>query len=267
VARILLTGATSGIGAAAARLLAHAPHTLVVHGPEPEEKVTPILAELRSVAGADAGVFYVSADFSLADADEQLATGVLEHVDGLDIVINNAGIPGSESLRLGPLGTELTFHVNYLVGTAVTELLLPHIPPTSSSRIINVSSATHYGADLDVDDLAYHRRPYSATAAYARSKLAVLAHSQRLARKVIPTVVSVHPGVISTRLLHAMFGPGGDSVERGGANLANATTAGVSTGTYLDEQRPASPSESATDKHLQDDLHQATERILGRSVT
>jgi NAD(P)-dependent dehydrogenase (short-subunit alcohol dehydrogenase family) len=94
---------------------------------------------------------------------------------------------------------------------------------------------------LALDDLNFTHRAYSPVAAYAQSKLAIVIYSCWLAGIISQRVVSIHPGVISTGLLHAMFGEGGDPVAYGGANLVAAVTAEVPTGTYLDERRPGPP--------------------------
>ena len=134
------------------------------------------------------------------------------------------------------------------------------------ARIVNTASATHYSAVLDLDDLDFEREPYSAVAAYSRSKLAIVTASRSLATRIPQTVVSVHPGVISTELLHAMFGSGGDSIEHGAVNLGAAMHADVPSGTYLDESSPATPNPIADDPGLQDRLHSLTSRLVGRQL-
>lgn len=161
---------------------------------------------------------------------------------------------------LGQARCELTLQVNFLAGALLTNLLLPALRgPTA--RIINVASATHYAATLDVNDLAFDRRRYSATDAYAESKLAVVTYSCWLGDRIEPTVVSVHPGVISTALLHSMFGTGGAPVDGGGANLTAAIDVAVPTGTYLDERRPTQPNPQALDPEVQRRLRDAAAEL------
>ena len=81
-------------------------------------------------------------------------------------------------------GHEATLQVNLLAGALLADRLLPLIP--RGGRVVNVSSATHYSASLDLDDLELARGPYSPVRAYARSKLAVVAYSAWLARELAP---------------------------------------------------------------------------------
>jgi NAD(P)-dependent dehydrogenase (short-subunit alcohol dehydrogenase family) len=261
LARILLTGATSGIGLAAATTLAGLPHQLVLHGPESEGDAADVVDRIARAAHPGTTIRYVSADFTRLDAPRRLAERVLADTDQLDVLINNAAIPGPLTATIGAAGTELAYQVNYLAGTLLTHHLLPRLH--ERGRIVNVASATHFGATLDVDDLDFRRRSYSPSAAYAQSKLAIVTYSNWLATRVAQTVVSIHPGVVSTRLLHAMFAVGGGSTDVGGANLANAASADLRSGTYLDESTPSSPSPESLDRGSQEVLVADTVRRLG----
>ena len=245
--RVLLTGATSGIGLAAAALLAPVAE-LIAQGPE-----------VRRPGNLDPGIRYIPSDFTRLSAVRELAAAVLD--DGPpDVVINNAGIPGPRVLTTSDDGIELTFQVNYLAGALLTELLLPHLAP--DARIVNVASATHYSATLDLDDLGYERSPYDSVGAYARSKLAIVARTCSLSSRLPQTLVSVHPGVLSTGLLHAMFGLVGAPVALGAESIVHAVEARVPSGTYLDERAPAAPNPLALDPAFQRRLDALTERLL-----
>jgi NAD(P)-dependent dehydrogenase (short-subunit alcohol dehydrogenase family) len=260
----VLTGATSGIGLSAARLLARRPGTLVLQGPESSDAVEDRLLAVRALAAPGTVVHYVRSDFDSPDAVPDLAGRIRALTDTVDGLINNAGIPGPDQRSLGPWGVERTFGINYLAGALLTDLLLPAIP--ESGRIVNVASATHLSASLRLDDLRFDHHPYTPVAAYAQSKLAVVTHTARLAGRVGQTCLSIHPGVISTGLLQAMFGGGGSSPEQGGGNLAAATTVTASSGSYLDERVVGSPNPSALDPAAQDALHETTARVLRRDI-
>ncbi len=135
----------------------------------------------------------------------------------------------------------------------------------SSGRIVNVASATHLTARLRLDDLTFAARGYSPSAVYAHAKLALVTYSCWLARhRPRPSleVVSMHPGVISTPLLHAMFSITGDTPEHAAGNLRHVAWLRDDNGTYYDERRPAAPNPQATDPVVQDRLHEATVRLL-----
>lgn len=257
---VLLTGATSGIGEAAARVLVTRVDTLIVHGPQPESEVGGLLRDLRRTR---ADVQYVHADFDGLDEVVRLADRVRELVPRLDVLVNNAGRPGARRRRLSRDGHEATFQTNYLAAVLLTEKLVPLVDP---GRIVHVASATHEMGDLHLDDLDLERHAYSAVGAYARSKLAMVAHALWLAAERRGTgteVVSIQPGVISTDLLHAMFEIGGASTEHGARNVVDAALSpDVRSGQYLDDGTPTAPSAVARDRAFQARLHEVTAEVL-----
>jgi hypothetical protein len=74
---------------------------------------------------------------------------------------------------------------------------LPTTEPTG--RIISVTSATRFGARLDVSDLAFTRRGYTSSSACAQSRLAVVTYGNWLATRISQTLVNIHPGVVARR--------------------------------------------------------------------
>lgn len=87
---ILLTGATSGIGLAAALRLAAGPHHLVLHGPEPAVRGAEMVTRISRDAHPDARITYLSADFTDLATVERLAHAVRRDTPGLDVLVNNA---------------------------------------------------------------------------------------------------------------------------------------------------------------------------------
>lgn len=261
---ILITGATSGIGQAAAQALAPRAGRLLVHGPEPIDLVAPVLADLRARLGDGASLDYFQADYGRLAEVTRLAGAVTAATERLDLVINNAARPGAPTRTVTADGNEQTLQVDYLAPVALTSLLLDRLAGQDRARIVNVASATHLSAPLDLDDLDL-RRGYSPVTAYAQAKLAVVTYTCWLAGHVPhPGVeaVSVHPGVIATELLHAMFSIGGASPEGAGRTLVAVAGRSGDNGTYYDESRPADPNPLARDPSVQQRLLDVTRTRL-----
>lgn len=257
---IALTGATSGIGLAAARILADRAGRLVLQGPEPEADVRGLLADLR---GGRADVRYVPADFTDLAAAAIAADAIADAAGtGLDALVDNAGVPGAPRRTLTADGSERTLQVNYLAMVLLTERLVPHL--RRGGRVVTVSSTTHRMAALALEDLDLGAG-YSPVQAYAQSKLAVVTWSAGLARALAPRgvdVVSVSPGVVATGLLHAMFGAGGADATHGAARLVAALELAVPSGSYVDDGELVPPSDEARDPRVQDALARETARRL-----
>ncbi|MBL7259572.1 SDR family NAD(P)-dependent oxidoreductase [Paractinoplanes lichenicola] len=246
---IVLTGATSGIGLATAHALAGRAGRLILHG---IEETSP-LAEGGNVA-------YFQADFSSLRAVTELAERIRATAGRVDVLVNNAARPGPELRTMSGDGHELTFQTNYLAAVALTQQL------GTPDRVVNVSSATHLSATLHLDDVDLTHHRYAPEIAYAQSKLALVAETCRLAATLKDTgrtAVSVHPGIISTALLHAMFAIRGDTTEQAAATLVHVITRENDNGTYYDERSPAAPNPIALDPVFQQRLRELTQAAIG----
>lgn len=262
---VVLTGATSGIGRATAAALAAEAGTLVVHGPERHDDVRKMLDEFRSAMSPGASLIYLPADYSDLTNVVALAEGVRRETTHVDVLINNAGRPGAPRRTSTVDHHELTLQVNYLAPVLLTTLLLDRIGARGPGRIVNVSSATHLSASLHLDDLDLARQAYTSAGAYAHSKLALVTETCRLAgtlRGSSTEAVSVHPGVIGTRLLHAMFAIGGDPPEQAADTLLEVIGRSGDNGTYYDERRPAQPNPLAERPEVQQRLYELTTAAL-----
>jgi NAD(P)-dependent dehydrogenase (short-subunit alcohol dehydrogenase family) len=264
-ATVLLTGATHGIGRASAIRLAPRVQALVVHGPQDRAVVEPLISELRELAGDGGRVEYLQADYGELRAVREMAAGVESASGRLDVLINNAGRPGPPRREVTADGNEVTLQTNFLAATVLTDSLLGLLQAGAGGRIVNVASLTHYSAGLELGDLNLEFHDYSGVRAYAQSKLAIVAWTAWLADRLASTrvdAVSLHPGVISTGLLHAMFGAGGDSPKRAAANIVHAAEApGDVNGTYFDESRTASPNPEALVPEVQSRLMAEVARL------
>ncbi|MFG2925666.1 SDR family NAD(P)-dependent oxidoreductase [Streptomyces sp. NPDC048305] len=264
---MVLTGATSGIGQSVAHQLATRVDRLILHGPQSRSDMADFLARLKDHKAAD--VHYIAADFDELGTVRTLAdqiTGITGHVD---VLINNAGRPGPPTRQTSADSNELTLQTNYLAPVLLTRQLTPLLT-AADGRVVHVSSATHLSATLDPDDLNMNRTPYSPTEAYSRSKLALVAHARWLVEQSPqprPDAVSLHPGVISTSLLHAMFDIRGDSTAHGARNVASAAlSAGKWGGQYLDESQPEQPNSVTLDSGFRSRLMSQTFQLIDGGV-
>jgi NAD(P)-dependent dehydrogenase (short-subunit alcohol dehydrogenase family) len=242
---VVLTGATSGIGAETAKLLAARTDLLVLQGPEEPESVADQLAELRRVGRAV--VRYVTCDFTRLAAVARAAETIRNLTSGqIDLLINDAAVPGASERMVTVDGFERTLQVNALAPALLTRLLVPSL--TEGARIVNVGSSAHRVERLHFDDI-HHAHQYSAVAAYARAKLAMVTWSSLLAEEeagTSTTVVALCPGLNDTPLSATMMGRIGGPPTVGARHVLHAATASVPSGVYLENDEVVDPSPEVT---------------------
>lgn len=187
--RIVVTGATRGLGEATARGAADAGATVVVAG----RRADAAAQVARSIGGSAE-----SAVLDLTDRDSIHA--FVGSVGDVDVLVHNAGVlPTRRSLTTE--GHETTLTTNVLGPFLLTNLLAPHI----RGRVVAVNSTVHHAGRLDLDDLDFTRRRFTGAAAYSQSKLAqalwMLALDRRLraARSEVTTALT-HPGWAATEI-------------------------------------------------------------------
>jgi NAD(P)-dependent dehydrogenase (short-subunit alcohol dehydrogenase family) len=187
---VVITGASSGIGAASARALAGAGARVVlaVRDTAKGERIAATMTGHTEVRSLDLE------DLASVRAFAAAWTGPI------DILINNAGIMLVAEARTVD-GFERQIGTNHLGHFVLTNLLLPHI----TGRIVTVASNAHERAQLDLDDLNWHTRPYDTSQAYSDSKLANLLFTFELQRRLRAAgssvrAVAVHPGMVRTNL-------------------------------------------------------------------
>ncbi|MGA8257093.1 MAG: SDR family NAD(P)-dependent oxidoreductase [Nocardioides sp.] len=188
---VLVTGASDGIGAETAKVLASKGATVHVTGRSADK--------LRPIAEA-VGTEPLVADFSRLDDVRRLAAQVAERVDSLDVLLNNAGGTFAPSKRTHD-GHEPNFQINHLAPFLLTKLLRPQLAAAGSSLVVNTSSIGNLMGKVVLDDLDYENRRAIEFPAYGTGKLMNILFtrgiSQRWSGDGISSV-AVHPGPVGS---------------------------------------------------------------------
>ncbi len=185
---IVLTGASSGIGAVAARELAKIGWDVAVVGRNPERTA--------AVATAVGGTPFL-ADYDRLQDVRDLANALLSKYKTIDVLANNAGgLVGRRGLTAD--GHERTFQHNHLAPFLLTALLTDRLS-ASNARVIGTASVANRFGSVRLDDLEWKRRPYlGGWRAYGTSKVETILFARELARRTSLTAYSFHPGSVRT---------------------------------------------------------------------
>ncbi|WP_421851285.1 SDR family NAD(P)-dependent oxidoreductase [Marinomonas sp.] len=274
---VVITGASSGIGAIAARQLARQGARVVPVGRSQNETFA-----LARELGVEAFV----ADYARLDDVKALANQLLDTFPKIDVLAHNAGtMMGKRTITED--GHEYTLQVNYLAPFLLQHLLHDRLS-TSKAHVVVTSSLAHWFGGIHLDDLNFDKRRYSTQAAYADSKLADLLFAREIASQSPQTGITAaafHPGVVATRVGRDAAGVLSVSYntsmgrafmfnqEKGGGNLvamlSHENQNGIN-GQYFSASlisnrliSNARSSKQARDIELGQNLWQRTESILG----
>jgi len=254
---VLVTGATGGIGKAAARTLASLGAQVVIVG-RSASKTAKVAREIGAAS-------FIVADLSVMTEVRRVAAEFRAGHNRLDVLLNNAGAVVT-SRQETPEGIEMTFALNHLNYFLLTQELLDLLKATPDSRVVNVSSEAHRSGRMRWDDLEF-RKGYSGFQAYGQSKLANILFTRELSYRLAGTGVTanaLHPGVVYTgfgqggaglagrlvSLSYQIMRPFIKSEEQGAQTsiyLASSPEVAGVTGQYFDNERVARPTPQALD--------------------
>jgi NAD(P)-dependent dehydrogenase (short-subunit alcohol dehydrogenase family) len=273
MATILITGATRGIGQAAAVELAKQGHEVALVGRE-AERVAETAGKARG-AGGDAAVHEHVADLSSMDEVRRLAAEALEAYPRIDVLANNAGaLFGGRKETVD--GFERTFALNHLAPFLLTSLLLERLAADGGARVVTTASDAHSGGLVDLDDLQTERRAYRAMTVYGTTKLENILFTRELAKRAPAGVTATcfHPGVVRTgfgndsaiwRVLTTIGAPFMRSPAKGARSLvwlATSDEAKALNGVYVADEQVRSPNAQAQDDDLAEALWERSEALV-----
>jgi len=269
---VILTGATRGIGHAAAIELASRGVELGVVGRD-AERVRATADEARA-SGDGMRVQEHVADLAQMDEVRRLAGELLETYPRIDVLANNAGAMFT-SRHVTADGFEQTFALNHLAPFLLTNLLLERLTE-SRARVVTTASDAHKGASLDLENLQSEGGRFRAGNVYGMTKLCNVLFTRELQRRN-PAIAAncFHPGVIRTgfgkndgalvRIGLTLAGPFLRSPESGASSLvwlALDPAARELRGEYVEKGRPTEPSTQAQDDALAAALWERSEELL-----
>jgi NAD(P)-dependent dehydrogenase (short-subunit alcohol dehydrogenase family) len=273
VTLVLLTGATRGIGEAAAVELAGRGVELALVGRD-AERVSDTARRARA-AGGGAAVHEHVADLTLMAHVRALAEEASSRYERIDVLANNAGALFASRGQTEE-GFERTFTLNHLAPFLLTNLLRDRL---SGGRVVTTASDAHASGRLDLDDLQ-SEHGYAAMRVYGTTKLCNILFTRELARRAPELHANCfHPGVVRTgfgknengvwKLLTTVAGPFFRSPERGARSLVwlalSEQAAGLS-GEYVQDERVRSPSAQAQDDTLAGALWERSTELVGLSA-
>jgi NAD(P)-dependent dehydrogenase (short-subunit alcohol dehydrogenase family) len=267
---VVLTGATRGIGRAAAVELARRGAEVAVVGRDPE-RVDAVVAEAK-VAGGGTPVHAHVADLTLMAEVRALAGELRDRYQRIDVLANNAGALFA-SRKLTSEGFEQTFALNHLSPFLLTNLLLDRL---RGGRVVTTASDAHTGGRLDLDDLQ-SEKSFAGMRVYGTSKLCNILFTRELAKREPELHANCfHPGVVRTgfgkndngiwKVLTTLGGPFFRSPERGARSLvwlATSEEGGRLTGEYVEDEKVAQPSDAARDDQLAQELWERSAGLVG----
>jgi retinol dehydrogenase 12 len=267
---VLLTGATRGIGRAAAIELAREGVELAIVGREPE-RVKAVADEAEAVGGS-APIHQHVADLTLMAEVRALAEEARGRYAHIDVLANNAGALFASRKQTSE-GFEQTFALNHLAPFLLTNLLLDRL---HGGRVVTTASDAHTSGTLNLDDLQSDRS-YAAMRVYGTSKLCNILFTRELAKRAPELHANCfHPGVVRTgfgkndngiwKILTTLGGPFFRSPQRGARSLvwlAVSHGAAELTGEYVVDEKVQAPSAQAQDETLAEGLWEHSAALVG----
>jgi len=279
----VVTGASSGVGKAAAKALARRGWHVIAHGRDPA-RTAAAEAEIRDAAAQGGKVTMIRGDLVLLSDTARLAEEIAGHTGKVHALLNNAG--GVCSVRrVTPEGNEATFAGNHLGHFLLTLRLMPLLRAAAEARepgtvrVLAVSSSGHeYCPGIDWDDLQ-QTREWEAMKSYCLAKLCNVLFTRELAKRVRQAGIvanAMHPGVVASNFashtpahVQSYLATLPSVSSEAGADtliwLATAPEAGRVTGGYFHDRAQVTPAAPALDDAAAARLWTESEALVARA--
>jgi NAD(P)-dependent dehydrogenase (short-subunit alcohol dehydrogenase family) len=266
---VVLTGATRGIGRAAAIELARQGAEVAVVGRDPQ-RVESVVEQATTTSGGGR-VEGLVADLTLMSEVRMLAGEIRGRYEHVDVLANNAGALFTSRKETAE-GLERTLALNHLAPFLLTNLLRDRL---GGGRVVTTASAAHKSGRLDLDDLQ-SERSYS-SGVYGMSKLCNILFTRELARRAPELRANCfHPGVVRTgfaknengiwKVVATLGAPFLRSPQRGARSLvwlAMSEDAAALSGAYVEDEQVVTPSAQAQDDDLARRLWERSALLVG----
>tara|TARA_Y100001936_G_scaffold38342_1_gene36472 strand:+ start:1830 stop:2669 length:840 start_codon:yes stop_codon:yes gene_type:complete len=194
---IIITGATDGIGLAAAKSIASKGYHIVLVGRN-SDKGKKAIDEIISHSGNE-NLDFFECDLSLVVNVKDLANRIKQKYSKIDVLLNNAG-GANKTKQITSEGLEKTFATNQMNYFVLSTELLNILSESNDGRIVNVASNAHIGAEVDYENIN-SEKSFSAWTSYCVSKLMNIMFTYQLASTQDKVSVNVlHPGFVDTNI-------------------------------------------------------------------
>ena len=252
---VIITGATSGIGAVAARQLAAQGARIVIVARD-RQRAHETLRELRAAGSGQAhAAFY--ADLSRLREMKRVAAEIAAAEPKIDVLMNNAGLIAARNQKTED-GLELMFATNHLAYFVLSNLLLERLRAAAGARIVATASDAHRRGKLDFERLQEQK----GSVGYGTTKLCNILFTRELARRIAGSGVTancLHPGFVATRfgdnaggavriglaIAKRLFGLSPENGAQTLVYLASSPEVAGRSGGYYERCAPAEPSRAA----------------------
>jgi NAD(P)-dependent dehydrogenase (short-subunit alcohol dehydrogenase family) len=271
---IVVTGANTGIGRAAAEQLARG-GAMVVLACRSQSRTQPVVDAIRARGGETR---FISLDLGDLESVRAAAAQIRDLGRPVDVLVNNAGVAGHRGITKD--GFELAFGTNHVGHFLLTMLLAPSLRAAVRARIVNVSSQAHYAAKgIDFQAVRSVTKTFTGLTEYAVSKLANVLFTRELARRMGPGGVhsyALHPGVVASdawrrvpwpiRPLMKMRMISNEEGAKTTLHCATSPEVADDSGRYYDACREKEPSPLAQDEKLAGALWQRSVEWTGADL-